>query len=480
MKLRFSIQHKLLASHFLAVLLVSGSIGSFFYLRAARSLHENVRVRLQNSAALIAEFLDATELGAIRAEKDVALPEYERHLGRLRALKLTNPDISFLYVMRRTGGRVEFVLDSDDTAEQARPGREYTNVVPAMLAGFARPSVDDDVSADEWGTFLSGYAPLCNGKGQYLVGMDMRVADVQEKFRALRSAGLMSLAGAVVLALLFSRTLSLSFTVPIKLLIARCTAMSQGRPPDRIAFSANDEFNTLIGAFNRMSEHLVEADRQREAALADLRRAKDELETRVVQRTQDLEQINRQMIGEIVQRRKAEEALEKAALTDPLTEIPNRRAMMDILNRQAAQATRSGSPLGIVLADVDLFKAINDSLGHVAGDRVLRDLAGTLRRTVRTQDVVCRWGGEEFLTLLPDTDLASAVKVAEKIRARVERERFEGDYAPAQITISAGVAVFDGRGSPDSVLKAADDALYRAKRAGRNRVAGPAAEGASA
>lgn len=471
MKLRFTVQGKLLISHFLAVLLVSGSVGSFFFAQAKRNLLENVRVRLQNSAALIAECIDARELHAIRTADDVVRPEYERNLSLIRMLRLTNADISFIYVMRRAGGRVEFVIDSDDTADQALPGREYTETVPALLTGFARASVDEGVTEDEWGAFLSGYAPLRNGRGEYLVGMDMRVDHLEEKFQALRTAGWISLGGAILLAFFFSRLLAIGFTVPVRLLIARCASLARGFSPEPIEYRANDEFDTLIGSFNDMSEHLAEADRQRAAALDEMRRARDELETRVVQRTQDLELLNRQLIVEIVERKKAEEALQHAALTDALTEIPNRRAMTEDLRRHAARSARSGASFAMVLVDVDHFKSVNDNYGHEVGDTVLRDTAAAIRRGIREQDVVARWGGEEFLVILPDTKLADAVLVAEKIRARVAGQVFEAAGRDLRTTVSAGVAVFDGSAPLERVLRDADDALYRAKSGGRNAVA---------
>ena len=161
---------------------------------------------------------------------------------------------------------------------------------------------------------------------------------------------------------------------------------------------------------------------------------------------------------------------EHRAATDPLTKLPNARTVQETLIRLVAQSARNGSPLSAVVIDLDHFKALNDRHGHQAGDEVLETFAATLRRSVRASDFAGRWGGEEFVVLLPDTDSAGALKLAETMRAR-----FDGLAIPAvtaHITASLGVATFpDHAGDGATLIRAADRALYEAKEAGRNRVA---------
>ncbi|MEA2135343.1 MAG: hypothetical protein QOC68_3252 [Solirubrobacteraceae bacterium] len=160
---------------------------------------------------------------------------------------------------------------------------------------------------------------------------------------------------------------------------------------------------------------------------------------------------------------------EHRAATDPLTKLPNARSVQEALIRMVAQSLRSGSPLSAIVIDLDHFKALNDRHGHQAGDEVLETFGATLRRGVRASDFAGRWGGEEFVVLLPDTDLEGALHAAETMRAS-----FDGMTVPAvtaHITASLGVAtlpvhVADG----PSLIRAADRALYRAKATGRNRV----------
>lgn len=163
-------------------------------------------------------------------------------------------------------------------------------------------------------------------------------------------------------------------------------------------------------------------------------------------------------------------ALLAASCTDALTGLPNRRDMVERLSTELARAARTGAPTAVLMVDVDHFKAVNDGYGHEVGDLVLQTLALAFTEGLRVYDSCARWGGEEFLILLPESDEAAARAVAEKIRARAEgvgSPRAEPLAAP---TVSVGVAVHR-RGEPlASLLKRADAAMYEAKRLGRNRV----------
>ena len=164
---------------------------------------------------------------------------------------------------------------------------------------------------------------------------------------------------------------------------------------------------------------------------------------------------------------------ETLALTDELTGLHNRRHIQHTLHQQLAQAQRSGQPLGLLLLDVDWFKRINDEHGHLSGDRVLRELAAHLRAELRTQDIIGRWGGEEFMALLPGTSLAQAQQLAERLRQSIERVRFHGhDGQSLQVSVSMGVhsSQYGAHASAEQLVREADGALYRAKAQGRNRV----------
>ncbi len=158
------------------------------------------------------------------------------------------------------------------------------------------------------------------------------------------------------------------------------------------------------------------------------------------------------------------------ALIDPLTGIPNRLAWNERVGQEAARFRRYGTPLSVLVWDIDRFKQINDTYGHLAGDNVLKIIARTFRELVRDTDFLARYGGEEFVILMPETDLAEARSAAEKLRAAVEACKFHYKGKRVPITASGGLASFTGEDTPESVFARADAALYRAKGGGRNRV----------
>ncbi len=170
---------------------------------------------------------------------------------------------------------------------------------------------------------------------------------------------------------------------------------------------------------------------------------------------------------------KLREALESQSVRDPLTARFNRRHMEESLDREFARAYRTNSPLGIIMLDLDHFKRLNDEYGHDAGDLVLRETAQLLRDALRASDVACRYGGEEFVLILPDAEPAEVLKKAESIRLTICGHTFlhQAKSLP-DISASLGIAsLCDGYESTEEMLRAADGALYAAKRSGRNKVA---------
>ena len=160
---------------------------------------------------------------------------------------------------------------------------------------------------------------------------------------------------------------------------------------------------------------------------------------------------------------------ETRAATDSLTGLPNNRAVHETLKRLSAQAGRTAEPLAVVLFDLDHFKDVNDTHGHGKGDEVLAAVGDTVANAVRESDFVGRYGGEEFLALLPSTGREGAVELAEKLRVAISRVAVAG--VSRRVTASFGVAVLpDDAGEPEQALRAADRALYTAKGNGRDRV----------
>jgi len=160
------------------------------------------------------------------------------------------------------------------------------------------------------------------------------------------------------------------------------------------------------------------------------------------------------------------------AITDALTGLHNRRYMESHIGALIEQASARGKPLAVSLLDIDFFKSVNDTYGHDAGDDVLREFANRIRKSIRGIDLACRYGGEEFVVLMPETDLAVAAAVSERLRRRIASEPFRVQQGARQIevTISIGIAVLGGGDDAAMLVKRADQALFRAKRDGRNRV----------
>jgi diguanylate cyclase (GGDEF)-like protein len=161
--------------------------------------------------------------------------------------------------------------------------------------------------------------------------------------------------------------------------------------------------------------------------------------------------------------------LEDLAYRDELTELPNRRGALRQIDVLISRARRHGHQLALLLIDADRFKAVNDDHGHAVGDVVLRELAARLRERVRREDIVGRWGGEEFVVALPETTPDGAAAVAEALRAGIAGAPIEADDLALGVTISIGVAAWTGQ-DLDTLVDAADRALYAAKAAGRDRV----------
>ena len=181
------------------------------------------------------------------------------------------------------------------------------------------------------------------------------------------------------------------------------------------------------------------------------------------------------MWEEVGQLRTDLETIRTESLTDTLTSLGNRKFFNISLERSVAEAHAKTAPLSLLFADIDRFKGINDTFGHVVGDRVLRFVANTMKGTLTGNDIAARYGGEEFAVIMPKTPLRAAIEVADQLRVAVmkgELVRRSTGEKQTRVTISIGVAALHSRTTPQALIEAADVCLYAAKRSGRNCVVG--------
>lgn len=213
--------------------------------------------------------------------------------------------------------------------------------------------------------------------------------------------------------------------------------------------------NRLEGLLGTMDQHQQQRDRR---------------EQEVASRLQSLAERVASMEHEAQGYREHLEEQRQKALIDPLTGLPNRAAWSERLEQEVIEWQQHGNTLLIAMLDLDHFKRINDGYGHLAGDKVLKIIAGELRKRLRPTDFIARFGGEEFVLLIPNTTLAMGARLADKLRAAIEACPFHFKGEPVTITVSIGLSAFKAGERSEQVLKRADQALYRAKDAGRNRV----------
>jgi diguanylate cyclase (GGDEF)-like protein len=172
-------------------------------------------------------------------------------------------------------------------------------------------------------------------------------------------------------------------------------------------------------------------------------------------------------LGRFVERKRAEDEMKRLASTDKLTGAFNRTKFDEIIKREVERARRFDHPLAIIMFDIDHFKEINDTYGHLTGDAALRDIAALVNKLIRKIDFLVRWGGEEFVIIAPETPLDRASGLAERIRKAIAKNRFDGIKG---VSASFGVTTLKKSDDIDHVLTRVDNALYKAKSSGRNQV----------
>jgi diguanylate cyclase (GGDEF)-like protein len=239
---------------------------------------------------------------------------------------------------------------------------------------------------------------------------------------------------------------------------------SKGQDDGRLLLNVTDErqnpITLEIGLIRCGGEILLlgtEEHRQDAEFHAEIHKMANELSVMV----REVSQKNREL-------KEANETIERVSRIDPLTGLANRRTLSESLVREIARAGRFGEPLSLVIIDLDHFKSVNDQYGHVTGDHVLEAVATALQGQIRAYDLAARYGGDEFLLLLPGSSNVEAMAISQRILKEVATIALQG--YPLQISISLGVASWIGGEIPEEFVARADSALYRSKHLGRNRI----------
>ncbi len=240
-----------------------------------------------------------------------------------------------------------------------------------------------------------------------------------------------------------------------------------------IIVTAHSDVDHLVEAFAAGADDFLSKPVDKHELVARLRAGEHiaRLEYDLSKRTIEVHRLNAEMATANERLAMVNDKLKRMATTDELTGLLNRREAMNKLRELCSAKERYGHRFSCILLDIDHFKAFNDTHGHAVGDTVLREMGTLMRTNIRTTDLACRIGGEEFLVLCPNVGAQGAAVCAEHLRTAVEEYDFPHQGTSLKATISLGVAEYDPETSnPEEVLKRADDALYAAKRAGRNRV----------
>jgi diguanylate cyclase (GGDEF)-like protein len=239
-----------------------------------------------------------------------------------------------------------------------------------------------------------------------------------------------------------------------------------GRRMYFMLLTGREEEDKVVEAFDAGVNDFVSKPFRSKLLLARVRAAK-----RFVNLQQQVEIDKRLLRHQVAERSELTRKLRAAAFTDVLTELPNRRYAIRRLSEEWAANERDGTPLSVIMIDIDHFKRVNDNYGHDVGDSVLRSTAGVIEMSTRQNESACRLGGEEFLVICPNADLEQAALIGDRIRTAVEKNQIRDGSFSGRVTISVGVAVRDEfTVDVDNLLKLADEAVYQAKAAGRNCV----------
>ncbi|KAF0814091.1 Response regulator PleD [Andreprevotia sp. IGB-42] len=421
-----------------------------------------------HEAKLLAKLLPAPGDGEPLRFLDVASPIYDAK-GRL--LNVIGAHLSWEWarnVERKVFGPVS--AGGVETFMLSQSGKVL--LAPKGLEGISIPPLPADVQSSviRWPDGKEYLTTIRRSQqtGPQDLGWQIVVRQSTERafapVQALRHAILWTGAGCAFLFACLGVLIANRISRPLQKLSDAADALREGNEAVEIPVSnAYQE----VGHLSHSLRELILALSSKSEQLTTLNNT---LETMVAARTQLLNTTNENLMQVLEERNALVAQLEELANTDVLTGVSNRRAFYEQAQQELKRIERNGKPLSAVAIDIDFFKRINDQEGHDIGDEVLQQMAATCRATLRDIDIFARFGGEEFVALLPDTDESGAALVAERLRAAIANIVIKRPDHLLQLTASFGVARLGSTEKLEALLTRADKALYEAKHTGRNRV----------
>ncbi|MHB0977650.1 MAG: bifunctional diguanylate cyclase/phosphodiesterase [Candidatus Aquicultorales bacterium] len=380
---------------------------------------------LLNRARTTAAAVDGRKVAELTGSPaDLENPAFQRLREQLSEVRQANPDVRFVYLMGLRGKDVVFLADAEPThsKDYSPPGQVYQDASRQLRELFEKgTSFVEGPIRDDWGVWVSGLSTIddpATGRPLAVLGIDIDAADWMQSVAFYRLLGITATLTVVLLTILFLAIWQRTRQASARIAALEITALK---------YETEKRVHDIASAFGQEVSMLIS------------------------------------------ERKAAEEKIKRMAYYDPLTDLPNRMLFHDRLSVAVAQAHRSGDKLAIMVLDLDRFKNINDTLGHLAGDELLRLVASRLRNVVREGDTVARLGGDEFTLLLPDIQRAGdAVKIAKKVLDALDPSFAYGEHE-LHISTSIGIALFPNDGEDaDTLLKNSDIAMYRAKEKGKN------------
>jgi diguanylate cyclase (GGDEF)-like protein len=426
------IQVKLASIAAVLTLCLSGIVVLVSFNSCRVSLASELRSKLSSVSAAAAANIDVSAHQRVWDSKDESTNDYKKVKSYLQAVRATNPEIRYIYTMvpdpAGDATTWHFVVDAEtDPKLVSHVGDDYdVSQLPDLPKGLNGPSADHELQSDQWGRFLSGYAPIqdSSGKAVAIVGVDMTADAVAAEEADLQHSLVLSLILAEVISLIAGAGIARYFTGPIRQLV-RCTdEVANGNLQAFAAIQRKDEMGYLAGRFNKMVESL--RDNQ----------------------------------GQLV----------RLANNDTLTGIPNHRRSLELLRLEVKRAEDTCRHVGIILLDLDNFRLFNDTYDYQHGDEVLKAAAAVITSTLTQDGIAARYGGDQFLIILPLADLARTIAIAQRIVGELDELRFsDGSGKRIPITASLGLSVFptDSR-EPNKLISLADIAMTEVRRRGGN------------